>query len=213
MDETQVPHWSGCQALLGADARFQGRVRCRFAGPAPAHGGPVSSASMRMVAVYAGTSTSRALMRTQACSLSSTARLHSRACCSYVEPEMPNSTTSPAPAPRPTRASRVRPSRRSLLPSVPRGSTLRFAARSCVSSPASPTGRGRAGPLTSRSARPRAVTTSPFCGGAGLVEQRDEGRRRLNRLRRPEFDHVYPGLLDIALNERASVPAPSNKPH
>ncbi|MFE3204724.1 ArsR/SmtB family transcription factor [Embleya sp. NPDC059237] len=36
---------------------------------------------------------------------------------------------------------------------------------------------------------------------AGLVEQRDEGSRRLNRLRRPEFDLRFPGLLDLVLRE------------
>ncbi|MEV5713784.1 transcriptional regulator [Amycolatopsis mediterranei] len=35
---------------------------------------------------------------------------------------------------------------------------------------------------------------------AGLIEQRDEGPRRLNRLRRPEFDAAFPGLLDLVLN-------------
>ncbi|TVT54204.1 helix-turn-helix transcriptional regulator [Amycolatopsis rhizosphaerae] len=37
---------------------------------------------------------------------------------------------------------------------------------------------------------------------AGLIEQRDEGARRLNRLRRPEFDEAFPGLLDLILAER-----------
>jgi DNA-binding transcriptional ArsR family regulator len=37
--------------------------------------------------------------------------------------------------------------------------------------------------------------------GAGLVEQRDEGPRRVNRLRRPEFDTRFPGLLDLILRE------------
>lgn len=37
---------------------------------------------------------------------------------------------------------------------------------------------------------------------AGLIEQRDEGARRLNRLRRPEFDEAFPGLLDLVLAER-----------
>lgn len=37
---------------------------------------------------------------------------------------------------------------------------------------------------------------------AGLIEQRDKGPRRLNRLRRPEFDRAFPGLLDLALSER-----------
>ncbi|MDT0462977.1 ArsR/SmtB family transcription factor [Streptomyces gibsoniae] len=35
--------------------------------------------------------------------------------------------------------------------------------------------------------------------GAGLVEQRDEGPRRVNRLRREEFDARFPGLLDLLL--------------
>ncbi|MFE0022472.1 ArsR/SmtB family transcription factor [Amycolatopsis sp. NPDC059021] len=39
---------------------------------------------------------------------------------------------------------------------------------------------------------------------AGLVEQRDEGARRLNRLRRKEFDAAFPGLLDLVLREEAS---------
>lgn len=34
---------------------------------------------------------------------------------------------------------------------------------------------------------------------AGLIEQRDAGARRFNRLRRPEFDARFPGLLDLAL--------------
>lgn len=35
--------------------------------------------------------------------------------------------------------------------------------------------------------------------GAGLVEQRDQGPKRLNRLRREEFDARFPGLLDLTL--------------
>ncbi|MFI9721911.1 ArsR/SmtB family transcription factor [Streptomyces sp. NPDC052396] len=34
---------------------------------------------------------------------------------------------------------------------------------------------------------------------AGLVEQRDEGAKRLNRLRRAEFEERFPGLLDLVL--------------
>ncbi|MCX5449458.1 MULTISPECIES: ArsR/SmtB family transcription factor [Streptomyces] len=34
---------------------------------------------------------------------------------------------------------------------------------------------------------------------AGLVEQRDQGTKRLNRLRREEFDAHFPGLLDLVL--------------
>ncbi|MFF3762871.1 ArsR/SmtB family transcription factor [Streptomyces sp. NPDC001922] len=37
---------------------------------------------------------------------------------------------------------------------------------------------------------------------AGLVEQRDMGAKRVNRLRRPEFDARFPGLLDLVLRER-----------
>ncbi|MFI6800313.1 ArsR/SmtB family transcription factor [Streptosporangium canum] len=36
---------------------------------------------------------------------------------------------------------------------------------------------------------------------AGLIEQRDAGPRRVNRLRRPEFDEAFPGLLDLVLRE------------
>ncbi|NUR90795.1 MAG: transcriptional regulator, partial [Nonomuraea sp.] len=35
----------------------------------------------------------------------------------------------------------------------------------------------------------------------GLLEQRDEGARRLNRLRRNEFDERFPGLLTLILTE------------
>ncbi|MFD8737652.1 ArsR/SmtB family transcription factor [Streptomyces sp. NPDC059618] len=35
--------------------------------------------------------------------------------------------------------------------------------------------------------------------GAGLVEQRDEGPRRVNRLRRREFEARFPGLLGLVL--------------
>ncbi|MEV6796082.1 helix-turn-helix domain-containing protein [Streptomyces sp. NPDC051320] len=35
--------------------------------------------------------------------------------------------------------------------------------------------------------------------GAGLVEQRDDGARRFNRLRRGEFDARFPGLLELVL--------------
>lgn len=34
---------------------------------------------------------------------------------------------------------------------------------------------------------------------AGLVEQRDTGARRVNRLRREEFDAAFPGLLALVL--------------
>lgn len=36
---------------------------------------------------------------------------------------------------------------------------------------------------------------------AGLIEQRDAGTKRANRLRRDEFDRRFPGLLDLALRE------------
>jgi DNA-binding transcriptional ArsR family regulator len=37
--------------------------------------------------------------------------------------------------------------------------------------------------------------------GVGLLEQREQGARRLNRLRRPEFDARFPGLLALVLDE------------
>lgn len=37
---------------------------------------------------------------------------------------------------------------------------------------------------------------------AGLIEQRDVGPRRLNRLRRSEFDQRFPGLLSLVLTEK-----------
>jgi DNA-binding transcriptional ArsR family regulator len=36
---------------------------------------------------------------------------------------------------------------------------------------------------------------------AGVLEQRDEGARRVNRLRREEFDERFPGLLDLVLRD------------
>ncbi|WP_406479193.1 ArsR/SmtB family transcription factor [Streptomyces platensis] len=38
---------------------------------------------------------------------------------------------------------------------------------------------------------------------AGLVEQRDQGPKRLNRLRSEEFDARFPGLLHLVLREEA----------
>lgn len=36
---------------------------------------------------------------------------------------------------------------------------------------------------------------------AGLLEQRDDGARRLNRLRRDEFERCFPGLIALVLAE------------
>ncbi|QJS99362.1 helix-turn-helix transcriptional regulator [Streptomyces asoensis] len=41
--------------------------------------------------------------------------------------------------------------------------------------------------------------------GAGLVEQRDEGPKRVNRLRREEFEERFPGLLALLLREDGTV--------
>jgi DNA-binding transcriptional ArsR family regulator len=38
---------------------------------------------------------------------------------------------------------------------------------------------------------------------AGLLEQRADATRRLNRLRRPEFDERFPGLLTLVISEPA----------
>lgn len=35
----------------------------------------------------------------------------------------------------------------------------------------------------------------------GLLEQRNDGTRRLNRLRRVEFNARFPGLLDLVVSE------------
>ncbi|MET7696980.1 helix-turn-helix transcriptional regulator [Streptomyces sp. NPDC005485] len=37
--------------------------------------------------------------------------------------------------------------------------------------------------------------------GAGLVEQRDEGPKRVNRLRKDEFGARFPGLLELVLRD------------
>lgn len=39
---------------------------------------------------------------------------------------------------------------------------------------------------------------------AGLLEQRAAGPKRLNRLRRAEFDARFPGLLDLVLSRQAA---------
>lgn len=44
---------------------------------------------------------------------------------------------------------------------------------------------------------------------AGLIEQRDDGPRRLNRLRREEFDHAFPGLLGLVLRDKAQDRKPA----
>lgn len=36
---------------------------------------------------------------------------------------------------------------------------------------------------------------------AGLIEQRDQGPKRVNRLRRAEFDERFPGLLALVLRD------------
>jgi len=38
---------------------------------------------------------------------------------------------------------------------------------------------------------------------AGLLEQRADATRRLNRLRRPEFDQRFPGLLALVIDASA----------
>lgn len=40
---------------------------------------------------------------------------------------------------------------------------------------------------------------------AGVIQQRDEGTRRLNRLRRSELDGRFPGLLDIVIPQGRDV--------
>ncbi|GAA0895598.1 ArsR/SmtB family transcription factor [Pseudonocardia zijingensis] len=38
---------------------------------------------------------------------------------------------------------------------------------------------------------------------SGVIHQRDEGTRRMNRLRREDIDARFPGLLDLALRHAA----------
>jgi DNA-binding transcriptional ArsR family regulator len=40
---------------------------------------------------------------------------------------------------------------------------------------------------------------------AGVIRQRDEGTRRLNRLRRQDLDARFPGLLDLAVPQGHGV--------
>jgi DNA-binding transcriptional ArsR family regulator len=40
---------------------------------------------------------------------------------------------------------------------------------------------------------------------AGLIRQRDDGTRRLNSLRREDIDARFPGLLELAIAEAASL--------
>lgn len=42
---------------------------------------------------------------------------------------------------------------------------------------------------------------------AGVIRQRDEGTRRLNRLRRTDLDELFPGLLDLAISQGREVVA------
>ncbi|MEV5574770.1 transcriptional regulator [Spirillospora sp. NPDC052269] len=46
---------------------------------------------------------------------------------------------------------------------------------------------------------------------AGVIEQRDEGPCRVNRLRRPEFDERFPGLLDLVLRPEFDQPGTSRE--
>lgn len=41
---------------------------------------------------------------------------------------------------------------------------------------------------------------------AGLIEQRDQGPRRLNRIRTAEFNTAFPGLLDAVLRRSHESP-------
>lgn len=42
---------------------------------------------------------------------------------------------------------------------------------------------------------------------AGVIRQRDEGTRRLNRLRREDVDELFPGLLDLAIPQGREIAA------
>ncbi|MCT1446668.1 helix-turn-helix domain-containing protein [Brevibacterium casei] len=40
---------------------------------------------------------------------------------------------------------------------------------------------------------------------AGVIYQRDEGTRRLNRLRRTDLDNQFPGLLDLVIPQGRAI--------
>ncbi|MFG2887891.1 ArsR/SmtB family transcription factor [Streptomyces sp. NPDC048297] len=40
---------------------------------------------------------------------------------------------------------------------------------------------------------------------AGVIRQRDEGTRRVNRLRREDLDALFPGLLDLAIQHGSEI--------
>jgi DNA-binding transcriptional ArsR family regulator len=42
---------------------------------------------------------------------------------------------------------------------------------------------------------------------AGVIRQRDEGTRRLNRLRREDLDARFPGLLDLVISQASELKA------
>ncbi|MFD9005048.1 ArsR/SmtB family transcription factor [Streptomyces sp. NPDC059582] len=42
---------------------------------------------------------------------------------------------------------------------------------------------------------------------AGVIRQRDEGTRRLNQLRREDLDTLFPGLLDLAVQQGREIAA------
>jgi DNA-binding transcriptional ArsR family regulator len=49
---------------------------------------------------------------------------------------------------------------------------------------------------------------------AGVIRQRDEGTRRLNRLRRDDLDACFPGLLGLAISQgRTVLTSWSPEPH
>ncbi|HEX8937156.1 MAG TPA: metalloregulator ArsR/SmtB family transcription factor [Sphingomicrobium sp.] len=54
---------------------------------------------------------------------------------------------------------------------------------------------------------PRATVSNHFTvlRGAGLIEARKEGTKVIHRLRRPELDKRFPGLLDAVLNAAAAT--------
>jgi DNA-binding transcriptional ArsR family regulator len=47
---------------------------------------------------------------------------------------------------------------------------------------------------------------------SGVIQQRDEGTRRMNRLRRDDLEARFPGLLDLALQHAADQGRSTNTP-
>jgi len=72
---------------------------------------------------------------------------------------------------------------------------------------ATATGEGLACNCAAPEGLPRATISNHFnvLRGAGLIEARKEGTKVMHRLRRPEIDARFPGLLDAVLRAETAA--------